>query len=96
METVLVTGGSGFLGSHVILQLLRAGYDVRTSVRSMNREPQVRALYKDAGVDPAGRLAFFAADLERDEGWTEAVSGCDFVIHVASPIPAAAPNTKTS
>jgi len=91
METILVTGGSGFLGSHVILQLLRAGYDVRTSVRSLNREPHVRALFKNAGVDPAGRLAFFAADLERDEGWAEAVSGCDFVIHVASPIPAAAP-----
>src|SRR5262249_43606384 len=91
METVLVTGGSGFLGSHVILHLLRAGYDVRTTVRSLNRESQVRALFNDVGVDPAGRLTFFAADLERDEGWAEAVSGCDFVIHVASPIPAAAP-----
>jgi nucleoside-diphosphate-sugar epimerase len=63
METVLVTGGSGFLGSHVILQLLRAGYDVRTTVRSLNRESHVRALFNGAGVDPAGRLAFFAADL---------------------------------
>jgi dihydroflavonol-4-reductase len=91
MATVLVTGGSGFLGSHVILQLLRAGYDVRTTVRSLNRESHLRALFNGAGVDPAGRLAFFAADLERDEGWADAVSGCDFVIHVASPIPAAAP-----
>jgi nucleoside-diphosphate-sugar epimerase len=91
MQTVLVTGGSGFLGSHVILQLLRADYDVRTTVRSLNRESQVRARFNDAGVDFGGRLAFFAADLERDEGWAAAVSGCDFVIHVASPIPAAAP-----
>jgi nucleoside-diphosphate-sugar epimerase len=91
METVLVTGGSGFVGSHVILQLLSAGYDLRTTVRSLKREAGVRAMLRDAGVDATERLAFFAADLERDDGWREAVSGCDYVIHVASPIPAAAP-----
>ncbi len=94
MDTVLVTGGSGFVGSHVILQLLNAGYDVRTTVRSLKREPDVRAMLKNAGVDPNGRLAFFPADLERDAGWPDAVTGCDYVIHVASPIPAAAPKTE--
>jgi dihydroflavonol-4-reductase len=94
MDTVLVTGGSGFVGSHVILQLLKAGYDVRTTVRSLNREAGVRAMLKNANGDMNGRLAFFAADLERDQGWAEAITGCDFVIHVASPIPAAAPRTE--
>jgi dihydroflavonol-4-reductase len=94
MDTVLVTGGSGFVGSHVILQLLKAGYDVRTTVRSSNREAGARAMFTSAGVEVNGRLAFFTADLEHDQGWAEAVAGSDFVIHVASPIPAAAPRTE--
>jgi dihydroflavonol-4-reductase len=94
ISTVLVTGGSGFVGSHVILQLLRAGHVVRTTVRSLTREENVRAMLRDAGVDPGDRLSFFAADLTRDAGWADAVAGCDFVIHVASPIPIAAPKTE--
>ena len=94
MSTVLVTGGSGFLGSHVVLQLLNGGHDVRTTVRSLTREAGVRAMLKDAGSSPDRRLSFVAADLERDEGWPQAVTGCDYVIHVASPIPAAAPKTE--
>src|SRR5262245_12378579 len=94
MSTVLVTGGSGFVGSHVLLQLLNAGHNVRTTVRSLTRQPDVRAMLKNAGAAPENRLAFFAADLARDEGWAAAVSGCDYVIHVASPIPAAAPKTE--
>ena len=95
MSTVLVTGGSGFVGSHVILQLLNAGHVVRTTVRSLKREESVRAMLKDAGAAPGERLSFFAADLERNDGWTEAVAGCDYVIHVASPMPLAAPVTRT-
>jgi dihydroflavonol-4-reductase len=94
MSTVLVTGGSGFVGSHVILQLLSAGHVVRTTVRSLKREEAVRAMLKGAGADTGQRLSFFAADLERDEGWREAVAGCDYVIHVASPIPIAAPKSE--
>jgi nucleoside-diphosphate-sugar epimerase len=94
MSTVLVTGGSGFVGSHVILQLLNAGHAVRTTVRSLTREDSVRAMLRDAGADSGPRLAFVAADLERDEGWREAVAGCDYVIHVASPMPAAAPKNE--
>ena len=94
MSTVLVTGGSGFVGSHVILQLLGAGHRVRTTVRSLTREENVRAMLRNAGVDAGERLSFFAADLTRDAGWADAVAGCDFVIHVASPIPIAAPKTE--
>src|SRR5262245_33601483 len=94
MSTVLVTGGSGFVGSHVILQLLAAGYIVRTTVRSLTREESVRAMLKDAGADAGDRLSFFAADLTRNDGWVEAVAGCDYVIHVASPLPSVAPKTE--
>lgn len=86
-QTVLVTGGSGFIGSHAILQLLAAGYQVRTTVRSLKREGDVRAMLKEGGVKPGDRLSFFAADLENDAGWKEAVAGCDYVLHVASPLP---------
>ena len=87
MSTILVTGGSGFIGSHSILQLLAAGHQVRTTVRSLKRETDVRAMLKEGGVEPGERLSFIAADLERDAGWSEAVAGCEYVLHVASPFP---------
>ena len=91
MSTVLVTGGSGFVASHCIAQLLAAGHQVRATVRRLDREPVVQAMLQAAGVDPADRLSFAAADLEKDEGWQDAVSGCEYVLHVASPFPAGAP-----
>ena len=87
-ESVLVTGGSGFIGSHCILDLLRAGYRVRTTVRSPDREGTVRELL---GAESADALSFATADLTSDAGWGEAVSGCDFVLHVASPFPLGPP-----
>jgi nucleoside-diphosphate-sugar epimerase len=91
MSTVLVTGGSGFIGSHCILQLLGAGHRVRTTVRSLKREADVLALLKAGGTEPGDRLTFAAADLEKDAGWPEAVAGCEYVLHVASPFPPSIP-----
>jgi nucleoside-diphosphate-sugar epimerase len=88
---VLVTGGSGFIAAHTILQLLNAGHHVRTTVRNLQREPQVRAMLKQGGAEPGDRLSFFAADLESDAGWAQAVAGCDYVLHLASPFPANVP-----
>lgn len=91
MSKVLVTGGSGFIGSHCILQLLASGHEVRTTVRNLKRETDVRAMLKQGGAEPGNRLSFAAADLERSDGWPEAVAGCDYVLHVASPFPQTLP-----
>jgi nucleoside-diphosphate-sugar epimerase len=94
MSTVLVTGGSGFIGSHCILQLLAAGHEVRTTVRNLAREADMRALLRQGGAEAGDRLRLFAADLTGDEGWREAVSGCEFVLHVASPFPSTVPKDE--
>jgi nucleoside-diphosphate-sugar epimerase len=94
MSTVLVTGGSGFIGSHAILQLLHAGHQVRTTVRNLAREGDVRAMLREGGMEAGDRLHFLAADLENDTGWPEAVAGCEYVLHVASPFPERLPNDE--
>ena len=91
MGLVLVTGGSGFVGGHCILQALAAGHWVRATLRNPARVEEVRSQLERAGASGLDRLSFAAADLERDAGWPEAVAGCDFVLHVASPFPLAVP-----
>jgi nucleoside-diphosphate-sugar epimerase len=85
--TVLVTGGTGFLGGWCIAQLLERGYGVRTTVRDLKREQAVRETVSAGGVDASSRLQVLAADLMSDAGWADAVAGCRYVLHVASPFP---------
>ena len=89
MSKVLVTGGSGFIASHCILGLLAAGHRVRATVRSLERAADVRKVLEEAGQNPG--LSFAAANLERDDGWQEAIDGNEYVLHVASPFPARSP-----
>jgi dihydroflavonol-4-reductase len=93
-ELVLVTGGSGFVGVHCILRLLEGGYRVRATVRSVEREADVRAMLETGGAEPGDALSFAAADLMSDAGWPEAVAGCKYVLHVASPFPANQPKNE--
>ena len=89
---ILVTGGSGFIACHTIVQLLSAGHRVRATVRDLKRESEVRAMVKQGGAKGGDRLSFFAADLQSDAGWAAAAADCDYVLHVASPFPAYVPN----
>jgi len=83
-DRVLVTGISGFLGGHVALQLLKAGYLVRGSVRSLGKSDKVRQTLGAHGAD-LSRLELVELDLLSDAGWDAAVDGCRYVQHVASP-----------
>ncbi len=85
-ELVLVTGGTGFIAAHCIVQLLEAGHRVRTSVRSLDRADEVREMVRTGGAEPSG-IEFVTADLLHDDGWQAAVDGAAFVMHVASPFP---------
>jgi dihydroflavonol-4-reductase len=94
MSTVLVTGGSGFVGVHTILQLLAAGHTVRTTVRHPDRSRDVLTMLRQGGAEPGNRLAFATADLTEDAGWREAVGDCEYVLHVASPLSTAVPDDE--
>ena len=85
-ETVLVTGGTGFVGVHSILQLLQKGYKVKTTLRSLNRKDEVIKMLKNGGITTFYDLTFIEADLTKDDNWDEAVKDCDYVLHIASPI----------
>lgn len=86
-ETVLVTGGTGFIAQYCMIALLNAGYAVHTTVRSLGREAEVREHLKVGGVDAGDRLRFFVADLSSDAGWADAAAGCTYAMHGASPTP---------
>ena len=84
METVLVTGGTGFIGLHCLQQLLDKGYKVKTTIRSESRKQEVMEAMKKHSSN-FENLEFFIADLLSDDGWSEAVNGSKYVLHVASP-----------
>lgn len=86
-----MTGGSGYIGGWCTLALLGAGHSVRTTVRDPAREPQVRLMLRRGGAEPGASLRVVRGDLRSDHGWPEAVDGCDFVLHVASPTLTRAP-----
>jgi dihydroflavonol-4-reductase len=83
-DLVLVTGGTGFVGIHCIVALLRSGYRVRTTVRSLDRSGEIRTMLIRAGL-PDAALEIVAAELTQDDGWAAAVENCRHVLHVASP-----------
>lgn len=88
--TVLVTGGSGFLGGRAIIDLIERGYEVRTTVRDRSKGTRIAEnISNELGREVD--IEFFEADLASDEGWAEAVAGCRYVLHIASPFPPAKP-----
>ena len=95
MARVLVTGGTGFVGAHCLVQLLAAGHDARATVRDLARKRDLCAQLRQGGAgDAAEGVALFRADLNADAGWAEAVAGCDYVLHVASPFPSNVPKDE--
>jgi dihydroflavonol-4-reductase len=86
MPLVLVTGGTGFLGAYCIIKLLKSGYSVRTTIRTPSRESEVRLMLQGGGITSFENLSFCIADLTTDDGWPAAITSCDYVLHVASPI----------
>ncbi|WP_342363006.1 aldehyde reductase [Terrarubrum flagellatum] len=90
-ETVLVTGGGGFVAGWCIVELLKRGYRVRTTIRNAAKESAIRAAIASGGA-ATDNLSFFVADLLHDEGWAKAMAACDYVLHVASPLGGGASN----
>jgi dihydroflavonol-4-reductase len=92
-KPILVTGASGFVALHTIIQLLQQGYKVRATLRTLSREAEVRETLAKY-VEIKDNLEIVGADLMQDTGWDKAVQGCEFVLHVASPFPLLEPNNE--
>lgn len=93
-EKVLLTGISGYIGLHCAQQLLENGYNVVGSVRSHSKEAEVLRSLTNAGVDTAN-LGFVELNLTKDDGWDQALHGCDYLMHTASPFPIANPKHES-
>ena len=88
---ILITGVTGFIGSHIAARALRQGHAVRGSMRNLDRADSIRVVI--GKVAPVERLSFVQADLTEAASWTAAVEGMDYVLHVASPFPTTVPKT---
>ena len=86
METVLVTGGTGFVGMQIVLQLLKKGYSVRTTVRSLKSRDKLIQTLKSNGITEFENLSFAETELTKDDNWEKAMVGCKYVLSVASPV----------
>ena len=93
MKKVLVTGISGYIGQHCAVELLKNGYSVRGSVRNLSKSDNVTEVIKKV-IDPKGNLEYCELNLMKDEGWDEAMEGCDYVLHVASPFVTSQPKNE--
>ncbi|GAB3792517.1 aldehyde reductase [Spirosoma humi] len=93
-QTVLVTGGTGFVGIYTILSLLQKGYTVKTTLRSLAKKDQIVQALTEAGMVDFDRLSYVEADLTSDMGWEDAAEGCTYVLHVASPFPLVQPDDE--
>jgi len=93
MKKVLVTGISGYIGQHCAVELLKKGYKVRGSVRSLSKSDKVTEGIKKV-IDPKGNLEYCELNLMKDEGWDKAMEGCDYVLHVASPFVTSQPKDE--
>lgn len=93
-NNVLVTGGTGFVGIHTILQLLQQGYNVKTTLRSLSKKEVILHALAESGIIDFTNLSFYEAELTDDTGWKEAVTDCEYVLHIASPFPAQQPKDE--
>lgn len=92
--TIVVTGASGFIAKHIVVQLLNAGYRVRGTVRNAGRADEARAVVAKHTPANAHNLALAMLDLDGEEGWQEALGGADALIHTASPFPLVQPKDE--
>ncbi|MFT4154862.1 SDR family oxidoreductase [Parafilimonas sp.] len=93
-KLVLVTGGSGFVGGHCIVQLLQKGYNVRTTIRSLSKKKTVIEMLKNGNIQSFNNISFAETDLLDDRNWDEAANGCNYALHIASPIHLAIPKDE--
>ena len=89
-KKLLVTGASGFIGTHCVLELLNHGYQVKGTVRNLDRAERILTIL-NKHTKYIDRLEFAQAELTDPRSWEKAMQGCDGVLHVASPVPVIQP-----
>jgi dihydroflavonol-4-reductase len=92
-KPILVTGASGFVALHTIIQLLQQGCNVRATLRTLSREAEIREIIAKR-AQANDRLEILPGNLEQDSGWSEAMRGVESVLHIASPFPLLDPKNE--